>query len=77
MDNTKYGWVWWAEWISTAILIIGCVLTALNIYPANLYWSLAGNFGWAIVGTVWRKWSLLVIQAVVSVIYIAGVYNSW
>jgi hypothetical protein len=70
---TFTNWVFWAEWISTAVLICGCILTAFNIYPLNIYLSLAGNFGWAIVAVEWRKWSLLVIQGVVSIIYIAGV----
>jgi len=73
----KYGWIWWVEWISTVILITGCMLTSINQYPANLYLSLIGNFGWIIVAIKWRKWSLLVIQAVVSVIYIAGIFNTW
>ena len=76
MDNTKYTWVWYAEWASTAILLIGCTLNALNVYPANIYWCLAGNFGWAVVAYVWQKWSLIVIQSVVSVIYIFGIFTN-
>jgi hypothetical protein len=77
MVDNKYNWVWYFEWISTIVLLIGCTLNAMNIYPANIYWCLAGNFGWAVVGFVWRKWSLIVIQAVVTVIYLYGIYNSW
>jgi hypothetical protein len=76
MEFPKYSWVWWMEWISTSVLIVGCILTAMNYFPSNLYLSLAGNFGWAVVAVMWRKWSLLVIQAVVSIIYIAGVIGS-
>ena len=76
MDN-KYTWVWYVEWISTAVLLFGCFLNAVNVYPANVYWCLAGNFGWSIVGIAWRKWSLIVIQSVVSVIYVYGIYTSW
>jgi hypothetical protein len=76
MDKNKYDWVFWTEWISTAVLICGVTLTAFNIYPTNLYLNLLGNFGWAIVSIAWRKWSLLVIQGVVSIIYIVGVYST-
>lgn len=76
MDNPKYGWVWWAEWISTAILLVGCTLNAINIFPLNIYFCLAGNFGWAVVAVAWRKWSLIVIQAVVSIIYVAGIIGA-
>jgi len=75
MAKNKYDWVFLMEWASTFILIIGCMLTSFNYYPVNLYFSLAGNFGWAIVSIKWRKWSLLVIQGVVSMIYIFGVIS--
>ena len=66
----------WVEWSSTAILIIGVALTAWNIYPLNVYFSLAGNLGWAIIGVMWRKWSLITIQIVVTVIYVAGLITN-
>ncbi len=70
----------WTEWISTAILIIGVGLTAWNIYPLNIYFSLVGNLGWFVVGWMWRKYSLLTIQVVVTIIYVAGLvqhYGVW
>ena len=67
--------IFWAEWTSTAILIVGVVLTSFNIFPLNVYFSLVGNAGWAFVSIAWRKWSLLVIQSVVSIIYFIGLIN--
>jgi hypothetical protein len=61
------------EWTATAVLMVGVALTAWNIYPLNIYFSLAGNFGWFIVGYMWRKWSLIIIQLVVSALYVAGI----
>lgn len=60
------------EWTSTAFVIMGAVLTARNIFPANLYMQFIGNVGWLIIGYMWRKWSLITIQAVISVIYVVG-----
>jgi hypothetical protein len=78
MDNyNKYDWVFYMEWFATAILVIGVVFTSFNIYPINLYLSLAGNLALAIVGWQWRKWSLLVTQGTVTVIYLAGIYSVW
>jgi len=68
---------WWMEWGSTVILIIGVALTAYNIYPLNVWLSLAGNFGWFVVGWMWRKYSLLTIQVVVTIIYVAGLFNHY
>ena len=67
-----YNTEWWIEWLATLILMIGVALTAWNIYPLNIYFSLAGNFGWLVVGYMWKKWSLIAIQYVVSGLYIAG-----
>lgn len=66
----------WVEWSATVILIVGVALTAWNIYPLNIYFSLLGNFGWFIIGLMWRKWSLLTIQLVVTVIYVAGLLTN-
>jgi len=63
------------EWISTFILLAGAALTSLNIYPMNVFLSLAGNLGWLVVAVAWRKPSLIVIQLVITVIYVAGLID--
>ena len=63
------------EWISTALVISGAVLTAWNIYPVNLLVQFIGNVGWFVVGYMWKKWSLMTIQAVISVIYVVGFFS--
>jgi hypothetical protein len=63
---------WFMEWGSTLLLMVGVALTAFNIYPLNLWVCLAANAAWAVMGIIWKKWSLLIVQAVVSAIYIFG-----
>lgn len=63
------------EWGSTIILLCGAALTSLNIYPMNVFLSLAGNLGWLVVSVIWRKPSLIVIQLVITVIYVAGLID--
>ena len=63
------------EWGSTFILLCGAALTSLNVYPMNVFLSLAGNLGWLVVSLMWRKPSLIVIQLVISVIYVAGLVD--
>ena len=62
------------EWISTVVLIIGVYLSAVNIYPANVWVSLTGNLGWFVVAVMWRKWSLIVVQVIICCVYILGVF---
>jgi hypothetical protein len=64
------------EWSSTVVLLIGVYLTAINIYPMNVYISLVGNFGWLIVAVIWRKWSLLTVQLVIVALYMYGMLTT-
>jgi hypothetical protein len=64
------------EWTSTAVLLVGVYLTAVNIYPMNVYISLLGNFGWLVVSIIWRKWSLLTVQLVIVAIYMYGMLTT-
>lgn len=68
-------WDWWLEWVSTAVLIAGVALTAYNIYPANIWISFVGNLLWLITALVWRKWSLVVVEAIICAIYVGGIAN--
>jgi hypothetical protein len=64
------------EWTSTAVLLVGVYLTAVNIYPMNVYISLIGNFGWLVVAVLWRKWSLLTVQLVIVALYVYGMLST-
>lgn len=66
----------WVEWTSTAILITGVLLTSLNVYPLNLVFNFAGNLGWFVIGFLWRKYSLIVVQTVILVIYLGGLASN-
>lgn len=63
------------EWGITITLIIGVALTSFNIFPLNLWISMVGNIGWLYLGYVWRKWSLFVVQLVITAIYCIGLVN--
>ena len=64
------------EWGSTVLVIVGALLTSFNTYPLNIYVILVGNFGWMIIGLMWKKPSLIIIQTVLTLIYIAGLINA-
>lgn len=68
-------WEFWFEWGCTLVLIIGVALTSFNIYPLNIWLSFLGNLGWMILGYLWRKWSLFVVELIIVVIYMGGLYN--
>jgi len=67
----------WIEWIATVCFLISVTLTSLNFYPTYLYASLITNLLWLLVGIVWRKWSLIVVEAIVCVMYMVGIIKYW
>lgn len=68
--------IFYFEWICTIVLLAGVVLTSFNIYPANIWFLLVGNFGWIALGWLWRKWSLIILQTIITLIYIAGLIKT-
>lgn len=69
--------LFWFEWACTIVLLAGVGLTSLNIFPLNIWFLLLGNVGWIILGIIWRKVSLIVLQTVITIIYIAGLMNTY
>lgn len=65
------------EWGSTAVLIIGVILTSFNIFPLNVWFSFIGNFGWIVVGVLWRKLSLIIISSLICFLYIVGLVSHY
>ena len=61
------------EWGATITLMLGVALTSFNVYPANIYMSILGNFLWFLMALHWKKLSLTIIQSVILLIYIGGV----
>jgi hypothetical protein len=70
----KYEFV--IEWSATILVIAGSALTSMDIYPLNLAVAMIGNLGWLVVGVLWRKWSLIIIQTVLSAIYAVGLVTN-
>jgi hypothetical protein len=80
MNNVKSritAFDFWAEWVSTGILMVGIILTAYNVYPLGIWFSMIGNFGWFVVATIWKKWSLIAIQLMAVLIYISGLLSHY
>ncbi len=61
-------------WLGTFAIITGSVLAAFNIFPLYLYVFLIANGIWAVVGWLWKEQSLVVLNAGITIVYIAGLY---
>ena len=47
------------KWISTFLVLVGILLTNLNIYPLNIYFHGLGVIGWTIAGFVSKDKAIL------------------
>ena len=47
------------KWISTFLVLIGILLTNLNIYPINIYFHGLGVVGWTISGFLLKDKAIL------------------
>ena len=69
------GLTWYIKWVSSFILLIGMVLTSLDISPYNLFFHAIGVFGWFIVGMMWNDRAIIFINAIAFSIFLTGVIN--
>ena len=60
------------KWTGTTICLLSILLTALNIYPANLILGFIGSTMWAIAGYSLDDTPLFVVEAVAVVFYAGG-----
>lgn len=65
------------KWVGTIFIVLAMMLTALNIYPLNLYVILVGSVLWVYVGIKWRDNSIILLNALGFVIYFMGIINSF
>ena len=59
-------------WFSTACLLLAATMAAFNIYPWYIYAFIVSNGLWILIGLLWKEKSLVVLNAGLTVIYIAG-----
>lgn len=68
--------IWWVKWIST-FGAVGCsIASSLDWYPLNVWLGWAAGVGWTWVAWRWQEWSLITINALLTVVYGFGVIRS-
>jgi len=61
--------------IGTLMLIVGASMTALNIYPLNVWVMIVANGVWLIAGWLWNEPSVIGLNLAMVLIYILGAIN--
>ena len=74
-EKISNGLDWYIKWFASIGLIIGAAVTALDMYPYNMYFQFIGITGWLIVGIMWKDWALIVVNSIGSLILLAGIIH--
>ena len=61
------------KWSGTLLCLFGILLTALNIYPANIVIGFLGSTLWAIAGFTQDDMALFTVEVVAVAFYFAGI----
>ena len=56
------------KWLATAILIVGAAVNGLGIYPLGPIILAVGGYIWLVVALMWREWSLVATNFVMSTV---------
>ena len=61
------------KWAGTILCLVGIALTAINIYPANIFLSFVGSGLWTVVGIYQRDIPLFLVEVVAVLFYLIGI----
>ena len=61
------------KWAGTGLCLLGILLTALNIYPANIFLGFVGSAIWSIAGYALDDMALFTVEIVAVAFYFAGI----
>ena len=59
-------------WFASSVLIASAVAASRNWYPWFIYGFLLSNVLWVLIGVLWREKSLIVMNTVLTIIYVVG-----
>ena len=72
MDIHNKDHVWYVKWASSILMIITMSLTAVNIYPYNVFLGLISSVGWTYVSVRWQDRALIILNTIAVGIYLVG-----
>jgi hypothetical protein len=61
------------KWLGTIICLLGIALTAINIYPANIFLGFVGSGLWTVAGIYQRDVPLFLVEVVAVALYFIGI----
>ena len=63
------------KWISTLLVLVGILLTNLNIYPVNIMFHGTGVLGWTVAGFLSKDKAILTNFGLQIPLFLIGFYQ--
>jgi hypothetical protein len=62
------------KWIATATLVVGSFINSAfpELYPIGPIILIVGGAIWLVVSCIWREWSLIITNSVMTLVAVAG-----
>jgi hypothetical protein len=62
------------KWIATATLVVGSFINSAfpELYPIGPVILMVGGAIWLVVSCIWREWSLIITNSVMTLVAVAG-----
>ena len=73
----KHDLSWFVKWCSSLLVLIGMLLTSVDIYPYNLVFHLFGVMGWSVVGLLWHDRALILLNGIATFIFALGLLRHY
>ena len=70
-----YDLSWYVKWASSIVIIVGMILSSLNVYPINLFVHTVGVAGWLWVGFLWHDRALILLNGIAIAVFVLGIGN--
>ncbi|MDB9772295.1 hypothetical protein OAD33_05625 [Alphaproteobacteria bacterium] len=61
------------KWTATLTLIIGTAVNSYGYYPEGPLILALGGFIWLIVSIIWKEWSLIITNGILTLMGLIGV----
>ena len=75
----KYDKSWYIKWVSSFFIIMGMILTSLDVslFPLNLFFHLVGVIGWFVVGMLWHDRALIMLNGALTLVLVMGLLKAY
>ena len=70
-----YDLSWYVKWSSSIVIIVGMILSSLNVYPINLFVHTVGVAGWLWVGFLWHDRALILLNGIAIAVFVLAIGN--